>query len=151
MAGVVVIAGGSFDTGSFASHMLGHVALGMVGPLLLALGAPVTLALQTARWRAGLRRVVQSDVVAWITHPVVGWTVFGLTPFVLYFTPLFDLSVRNGIAHAAVHAHLVLAGCLFCWPAVGLDPVRHRLPYGARACSTSSSRCRSTRCWGWRS
>ena len=132
MAGAVVVAAGSFDTGSFSSHMVGHVALGMVGPLLLALGAPVTLALQTARWRAGLRRVVHSDVVAAVTHPVVAWTVFGVTPFVLYFTPLFDLSVRNGLMHGAVHVHLVAVGCLFCWPAVGLDPVRHRLPHGAR-------------------
>ncbi len=125
---------GRYDTDSFSAHMLEHVALGMVIPLLLALGAPFTLALQTSGpvVRSTLRRAVRSRPVAVLTHPVVGWTLFGLTPFVLYFTPLFDLSLRNGFVHGAVHLHLLAVGCLFCWPAVGIDAVGHRLPHGGR-------------------
>jgi putative copper resistance protein D len=136
--GVVLLAGfseaglGRADASSFTVHMLEHVAVGMVAPVLLALGAPVTLALQTSPRRAGLRRVVRSRFVATVTHPVVAWVLFGVTPFVLYFTAVFDLSLRNGFVHALVHVHLLLVGCLFAWPAVGRDPVGHRLPYGGR-------------------
>jgi putative membrane protein len=31
-----------------------------------------------------------------------------------------------------VHVHFVLAGCLFMWHVVGLDPIPHALGYGAR-------------------
>src|SRR4051812_27890680 len=39
---------GRYDTAGFAVHMGQHLLLGMVAPLLLALGAPVTLALQSS-------------------------------------------------------------------------------------------------------
>ena len=139
-AGVVVLAVfselgvGRDSAARFSTHMVEHVAVGMVAPLLLALGAPVTLALQTAapRPRAVVRRALHSRAASVATYPLVAWALFGLTPFVLYFTPLLDASVRSGAVHAAVHLHLLAAGCLFCWPAVGLDPIGHRLPHGAR-------------------
>ena len=122
------------DTTSFAAHMGQHLLLGMVVPLLLALSAPVTLALQALdrRRQRGLIRVVHSPVVATVTHPVVGWALFGATLVVLYLTPLFGLSLRNDLVHAGVHVHFLLAGAIFVWPLVGLDPVRWRMPYGAR-------------------
>ena len=123
-----------YDTVLFSAHMVQHLVLGMVAPLLLALGAPVTLALQASsppRQRA-LLRLLHSRPAAVLTHPVVGWVVFGGTLFVLYLTPLFELSLRNDTVHAAVHVHFLAAGSLFLWPLVGLDPVRWRLPDGAR-------------------
>jgi putative copper resistance protein D len=122
------------DTDSFAAHMTQHLLLGMVAPVLLALSAPVTLALQ-ALYRPAQRRllrVVHSPVVGGLTHPVVGWALFGGTLFVLYLTPLFGLSLHNDFVHGAVHVHFLVVGCLFVWPLVGLDPVRRRLPHGAR-------------------
>jgi len=125
---------GRSDTTSFTAHMTQHVLLGMVAPLLFALSAPVTLALQASArpTQRALLRVVHSPVVAGLTHPAVGWVLFGGTVFVLYFTPLLELSLRNGLVHEAVHVHLLLVGALFLWPLLGLDPVRWRLPYGAR-------------------
>jgi cytochrome c oxidase assembly factor CtaG len=124
----------TYDTTSFAAHMGQHLMLGMVVPLLLALAAPVTLAMQALdrRRQRGLIRVVHSPVVAAATHPVVGWALFGGTLVVLYLTPLFGLSLRNEWVHSAVHVHFLLAGAIFVWPLVGLDPVRWRMPYGAR-------------------
>jgi putative copper resistance protein D len=122
------------DTTSFAAHMGQHLLLGMVVPLPLALSAPVTLALQAldrSRQR-GLLRVLHGPVLSVATHPVVGWAVFGGTLVVLYLTPMFGLSLRNDWVHAAVHIHFLLAGAIFVWPLVGLDPVRWRLPYGTR-------------------
>jgi cytochrome c oxidase assembly factor CtaG len=123
-----------YDTTSFAAHMGQHLLLGMVVPLLLALSAPITLALQAVD-RPTQRRLVgvlHSRPVAVLTHPAVGWALFGGTLVVLYLTPLFELTLRNDVVHAAVHLHFLLAGAIFMWPLVGLDPVRWRLPFGAR-------------------
>src|SRR5262245_53929678 len=40
---------GAYDTALFSIHVVQHVLLGMVGPFFLALGAPITLALQATR------------------------------------------------------------------------------------------------------
>lgn len=124
----------AYDTVLFSAHAVQHVLLGVVAPLLLALGAPVTLALQATdrSTQRAVLRLVHSRPVALLTHPLVGWTLFGGSLFALYFTPLFELSLRNDAVHAAVHAHFLLAGSVFFWPLIGVDPVRHRLPYGAR-------------------
>jgi putative copper resistance protein D len=123
-----------YDTDSFAAHMAQHLLMGMVAPVLLALSAPVTLALQAADRPAQRRlvRFVHSPLIGAVTHPVVGWALFGGTLFVLYLTPLFGLSLRNDLVHGTVHVHFLVVGCLFVWPLVGLDPVRWRLPHGAR-------------------
>jgi putative copper resistance protein D len=50
----------------------------------------------------------------------------------VYLTPLFRLSLRNPVVHAALHLHVLAAGCLFLWPLVGADPLPRPVPYGAR-------------------
>ncbi len=138
LAGLVIIAfaaeGGlaRYDDVLFSVHTVQHVLLGMLAPVLLALGAPITLALQTGdpvgRWR--LRRAL--DRARLLTHPLLAWVVFDLTLFALYFTPLYELSLRNDFVHIAVHVHFVVAGTLFAMAVVGLDPQPVRLPHPAR-------------------
>lgn len=125
------------DTVSFSAHAAQHVLLGMVAPLLLALGAPVTLALQAGSRPTGavVRGIVHSRPVGLVAHPVAGWALFGGTLFALYLTPLFGLTLRNDLVHAAVHLHFLAAGCVFFWPLVGADPVPRRLPHAARLLS----------------
>jgi putative copper resistance protein D len=134
-AGVVAMtAGAVISETSFVGHMAGHVLLGMVAPLLLALGRPVTLALQSAARpaRRSLLRVLHSGPARVVTHPVVGFALFGGTLVALYLSPLFALSLRNPVVHVAVHLHFLAAGCLFLWPLVGADPLPRPVPYGAR-------------------
>ncbi len=122
------------DTSSFTAHALEHALLAMVAPLLLALGGPVTLALQASErpTQVGLLRLVHSRPAALLSSPVVAWVLFGGSTVVLYTTPLLEASLRSGLLHAAVHLHLLLVGCLFCWTVVGVDPLPRRLPHGAR-------------------
>jgi putative membrane protein len=118
----------------FSVHMVQHLLLGMVAPLLLSLGAPVSLLLRASE-SAGRRRVMRvmaSGPVRFLAHPAVAWLLFVASPFVLYFSPLYALSLRNGFAHALVHVHFLVTGSLFCWQLVGVDPVPHRQPPGAR-------------------
>lgn len=123
-----------YDVERFSMHAAQHVLLAMVVPPLVALGAPATLALQAAARHNQRRilRVVHSPPVAFVTSPLVAWLLFAATPFALYFTPLFDVTLRNGLVHEAVHVHLVASGLVFFWPVVGIDPARRRLPYAAR-------------------
>ncbi len=122
------------DTTSFTAHVIQHLLLGMVAPVLLALGAPITLALQSSQreLRSRLIRIIHSPAVRALTHPLTAWTAFGGSMFALYFTGLYAATLHDVVAHDAVHLVFVLAGCLFFWPVVSLDPIPHRLPYGGR-------------------
>jgi putative copper resistance protein D len=94
----------------------------------------VTLALQALErpTQVNLLRVLHSRPAAVVGHPVTAWLAFGATLFVLYFTPVYELSLRNDVVHAWVHLHFVAAGSLYAWTTVGLDPVPHRLGHGGR-------------------
>ncbi|MDP9075175.1 MAG: cytochrome c oxidase assembly protein, partial [Actinomycetota bacterium] len=124
----------AYDTAYFSAHVIQHLLIGMLAPVLLALGAPVTLALQSSSrpTRRRIRRVLHSPIVSVLTHPLTAWVLFGGSMFALYFTDLYARTLTNPALHAAVHAHFALAGCLFFWPVVGIDPIPHRLPFGGR-------------------
>ncbi|HEY8547150.1 MAG TPA: cytochrome c oxidase assembly protein [Acidimicrobiales bacterium] len=125
---------GRYEGDRFWVHMVQHLLLGMAVPLLAVLSAPLTLALQSARpgTRRLLRTTLHAPVARMLTHPLVGWCLFGGGLVVLYLTPLLDLSARQPLVHLAVHAHVVLSGCLFLAPLVGVDPLPTRLPHPAR-------------------
>ncbi|HEV2894365.1 MAG TPA: cytochrome c oxidase assembly protein [Actinomycetota bacterium] len=124
----------AYDTVLFSVHVAQHMLLTMVAAPLLALGAPVTLALRVSRGgtRRRLVRLLHSPPVRVVGNPLVAWVVFTLTLYGLYFSPLFDLTLRQPLVHDLVHVHFLTAGLLFWWPVVGLDPSRWRLPHIAR-------------------
>jgi putative membrane protein len=125
---------GRYEGERFWVHMIQHVLLGMVVPLLVVLSAPVTLALQSARPRNRrlLRTALHSRAGRVVTHPLVGWCLFGGGLVMLYLTPLLDLAARHDPVHLAVHAHIVGSGILFLAPLVGVDALPRRLPHAAR-------------------
>jgi putative membrane protein len=124
----------AYDTVLFSVHVTQHMLLTMVAAPLLALGAPITLALRVARGRTRRRmtRVLHSPPLRVLGHPLVAWVLFTMSLYGLYFSPLFDLTLRNPLVHDLVHLHFLAAGLLFWWPVVGLDPSRWRLPHIAR-------------------
>lgn len=124
----------AYDEVLFSLHIVQHILLGMVAPLLLVLGAPITLALQAGSrpTQSRILRILHSAPVKVLTHPLTAWLLFSTSIVTLYFTPLYELSLRNGWFHVATHAYFVLAGCLFLAHVVGLDPIPHALGYGAR-------------------
>ncbi|MFF0990509.1 cytochrome c oxidase assembly protein [Kocuria nitroreducens] len=120
---------------SFTAHMAGHLLLGMAAPLLLVLAAPVTLALRAlpvARARAvsGLLRTAPARAV---THPVVAGALNGGSLWLLYTTGLYGLMHASVLMHAAVHLHVLLAGCVFTAAVAGVDPNPHRGSFPLRA------------------
>jgi putative copper resistance protein D len=123
-----------YDTALFSVHVIQHLLLTMVAAPLLALGAPITMLLMTvtAPTRRRIVRVVHSLPVKIIGHPLLAWALFTLTLYGLYFSPLFDLALRNPFVHDLVHLHFIAVGLLFWWPVVGVDPTRWRLHHLAR-------------------
>jgi putative membrane protein len=124
-----------YDTTLVSVHMVQHMVLSMLAPIFLALGAPVTLALRTlpAGPRAALLRVLHSRVAKVLTFPLVSFALFIASPFALYFSGLYRLSLEYPAVHELVHLHLIAVGCLFFWPLIGLDPLPGRAPYPLRA------------------
>lgn len=119
----------------FTAHMLTHLLVGMVGPLLLVLAAPVTLALRvlpvpTAR---ALAAVLRSPPIRVITHPLVATTLNAGGLWLLYTTDLFARMHHSAAVHVAVHVHVLLAGMVFTVAIIGPDPNPHRAGLRTRA------------------
>jgi len=125
---------GVYDDTLFWAHMVQHMVLAMVAPIFLALGAPLTLVLRTlpARPRQRLVAVLKSRAAAVVINPLVGFALLFGTPFALYYTGLYEATLRDPLLHQWLHLHFVLAGCIFFWPLIGIDPVPGRLPHPIR-------------------
>ena len=119
----------------FSVHMAQHVLLMLVAPPLLALGAPITLAVRTATpetRRTVWQPVLRSRAVAWLSNPVVGWVLFATGPFALHFSPIYQASMGSTLVHAIEHGLFLGIGLVYWWPLVGADPSPHRVSYPVR-------------------
>lgn len=119
---------------NFAVHTIQHIFIGMLAPVLFALSAPVTLALQASprKVQTGIVKVLHSPLGRLVSNPIFAWSFYGASIFGLYFTSLYGITLRNGTVHNLVHVHLLVAGCIFWWPAVAVDPLPKRMNYGVR-------------------
>ncbi len=114
----------------FSAHMLGHMLLSMLVPLLLVMGAPMTLALRTMPSRhdgtRGPREWLLAALESWysrqITRPAVAGFFFAGLLYLFYFSGLFPLALRTHVGHEAMHIHFLAAGYLFLWVLIGVDP-----------------------------
>lgn len=120
----------------FSMHMVMHMAIAMLVPLLLVPAAPILLALRalTPRrdktWgpREVLLQVVHSRVMAVLANPVVAAALFFFSLAIFYYSPLFELALRTHTGHELMMVHFLLTGYLFVWVLVGIDPGPKRWP-----------------------
>lgn len=135
LAATAAVAGPLPGRPDFASHMVGHVLLGMLAPVLLVGGTPVALALRALPVGGARRlsRVLRTSPVVVLTHPVtaVVLSVGGL--WLLYRTGLHEASMHDPRLQLAVQAHVLVSGYLFTAALVGRDPAPHRPRLGVRA------------------
>jgi putative copper resistance protein D len=126
---------------SFEYHMIAHMLLGMIAPIGLVLGAPITLALRTLpqgrtkdeRGIRGLALVaLHSRYSVILTNPITALALFDGSLFVLYFTDLFGNLMQNHAGHLFMNIHFILAGFLFFHVIIGVDPNPRKYPHIVR-------------------
>ncbi|HYZ69575.1 MAG TPA: cytochrome c oxidase assembly protein [Mycobacterium sp.] len=128
---------GRYMPAMFSMHMVAHMLLSMLVPILLVLGAPVTLALralpaagrgQPPGQREWLLAALHSRVSRFLTNPIVATVVFVAGFYGLYLGGVFDAAVSNHAAHMLMNVHFLLSGYLFYWVVIGVDPTPRPIP-----------------------
>lgn len=132
---------GRYAMAMFSVHMVVHMLLSMLVPILLVLGGPATLALRSLQPAGagnppGPREWLQSFLRSWVvrmsTHPLMALGMYVGSFYVMYFTGLFDAAAPEHWTHLLMNAHFVLMGYAYYWLIIGIDPAPHRLPYLGR-------------------
>jgi putative copper resistance protein D len=132
---------GLYSIFSFQYHMIAHMTLSMIAPILIVLSAPITLALRTLPIgrnkdergvRGWLIQSLHSKVSRIWTHPIVALAIFDGSLFALYFTPLFGNLMSSHFGHLLMNFHFILAGLLFFHVIVGVDPNPRRVHHLVR-------------------
>ena len=125
---------GVYDDVLFWDHMIQHLMLIMVAPVLLVVGQPVTLLMHASRnpLHTWVKRVVRSRLVGWLTWPPFGVAAYALTIVGTHLTGLMNLVRTNPALHNAEHALYLVVGYLFFLPLVGREPIRWRISYPVR-------------------
>jgi putative copper resistance protein D len=123
---------------AFSNHMLAHMVLGMIAPIGLVLGAPITLALRTLPiGRNKEERGIRGSFISFLhsrlgkiyANPIVALAIFDGSLFLLYFTPLFSNLMVGHSGHLFMNIHFILAGFLFFQAIIGIDPMPIRIPH----------------------
>jgi putative membrane protein len=114
----------------FSLHMVQHMVLAMISPILLLVAAPVTLALRTlprgegaaAAPRALLLNFLHSRFTRILASPGFTVPLFIASLYGIYFTPIFDALMSTAPGHQFMLAHFVVTGLLFFGPVIAQDP-----------------------------
>jgi putative membrane protein/putative copper resistance protein D len=124
----------------FSVHMVQHMVISMLSPILILMGAPITLALRAMpvarRGAKGPRELLlmflHSRYMRIITHPAFTIPLFIASLYALYFTPIFDTLMGSKVGHVGMMVHFLAVGLVFFWPIMGVDPGPHRPGYVMR-------------------
>ena len=124
----------------FSAHMVDHMALTMVAPIFLVLGAPVTLALRALAPRQDSSRgprewllvFVHSKFSQLVTHPLFAAANFAGSIVLFYYSDAFGYAMRDHVGHELMNLHFALTGYIFVLTMIGTDPLPRRAPYPMR-------------------
>lgn len=119
----------------FTAHMAGHLLLGMLSPLLLALAAPMTLLLRTLPTPAARRltRLLKSRPLRLAANPITAAILNLGGLWLLYTTDLYPMMHMHPSLYFLIHFHVFAAGYLFTVSMLYIDPVAHQYSYRFRA------------------
>lgn len=125
----------AFTADYFQAHVVQHLLLMVIAPPLLAMGAPMTLALQTAS-RAGkvkLLSFLNSRPFQVFTHPLPVWFLYYFSMFAFFLTFALGFAMTHMWVMDLINLAFLGASTLFWWPIVGLDPIPHwQMSHGLR-------------------
>ena len=129
-----VMSGGAaaFGRVRFDAHMTQHMALMVIVPPLLVLGAPVTMLSRAATPRSdgsrGMREwilaILHTRYATVVSSPPIAGFLFAGSLVLFYFTPFFTWAMFEHVGHLLMTVHFLLAGYLFAWVIIGIDPAQ---------------------------
>ncbi|MCZ2830971.1 cytochrome c oxidase assembly protein [Modestobacter sp. VKM Ac-2986] len=130
----------SYGMALFSLHMIQHMVLTMITPLMLLMGAPVTLALRALPADQGLagmpRRLLltglHSRLGQAVSSPLFTVPLFIASLYGVYFTPVFDDLMATTPGHTFMLLHFLATGMLFFGPILAIDPWPRRSGHGGR-------------------
>lgn len=130
----------SYESYLFSAHMAAHMTIGMMVPILLVPGAPVTLAMRAVLKRTDgsrggrewILKAVHSKYAGFISHPAFATINFVGSLWLFYYSPLFRWATEDHIGHEWMIVHFLISGYLFVQSLIGIDPVPVRLSYPFR-------------------
>lgn len=128
LAFVVLAIGSSIASLSmytFTAHVIQHLVLMIAAPPLLALGAPMTLLLQTQSRpvKRVLLRGLHSKVFGVIRHPVPVFFFYYVSMYVFFLSPLLGYAMDHMPVMNLINLFFLGGATLFWWPMVGIDPI----------------------------
>ena len=125
----------TFTMEFFQAHVIQHLLLMVVAPPLLAMGAPMTLALQTSGrdTKVRLLAILNSRPFRMVSHPVPVWFAYYFSMFAFFLTFALGFAMDHMWLMDLINLVFLFASTLFWWPIVGLDPIPHwPMSHGAK-------------------
>jgi cytochrome c oxidase assembly factor CtaG len=121
-----------YDDTLFWARAVQGVVLLVVAPMLLAAGAPLTLARDTLPVAAvgRLGRVRRSRTARALSSPGAATLALIAPPFLLYLTGLYPLELRSAAVSGLVSVGLLAAGLLYVVSRLQIDPVPRPTHHG---------------------
>jgi cytochrome c oxidase assembly factor CtaG len=104
-------------------HMLQHVLLLDIAPILLILGLTKTLLRPVTRRVHALERRA-----GWLAHPAFAVILYGASMWIWHVPAMYDAALRHPLVHALEHLSFSAAGTLYWWHL--LSPIRSRMRLG---------------------
>ncbi len=128
---------GKHSAPDFATHMIVHMTLNMLVPVLLVLGGVITLTLRASTpTREGL-----AGVHTWVTwllnwrlvhaayNPLFVFALFIISYYGLYLSSLFGTLMRFHWGHQLMNVHFLIVGVMFYSLVIGVDSPPRQLPH----------------------
>jgi cytochrome c oxidase assembly factor CtaG len=101
-----------------------------VVPLFLAMGRPISLAIETfPDRRAQIEALIRSRPARVITFPAITTFALVVVPFVMYFTPWYTAVFRSAAIKELTYLTLMAPGFAFFWTLLRVDPVPKAYSY----------------------
>ena len=110
----------------FSAHMVQHLLLTLVGPMLMVIGIP--------EWflRPIVRNKALFAVARFLTYPAVAFFLFNGDFFLWHAPALYDATLTNSTLHIFEHLTFIVFGVLFWWPLLSPSKDLPRLSLGGQ-------------------
>jgi cytochrome c oxidase assembly factor CtaG len=106
----------------FSAHMLQHVLLGDVAPLLLLLSLSRVIMRPLTRRLMGVERALGP-----LAHPATGIALWLFLMYLWHIPAMYDAALEHPGVHLLEHGSFFAAGICVWWPLVQPVPMRRRL------------------------